>query len=202
MWYIIIRILFGAILLCGFFLWLRKCKSIKKKVISISSIVIISILISLSALVPVENIFISFSSAQDAFTYCQTGEIDEIVEGKESTMVLFSNGNSNSMCIFPKTKNGWKIGTFFSYETIFSMVVDKKIVDVYRTKGTDDCYVLIYDYFSSELGNISDSKHSKFLHNIKKINNLDQLQIKYFTYVGHLDENYTLFINGVPIEIK
>jgi hypothetical protein len=76
----------------------------------------------LSYLVPFENLFITFSSPESAFKYKINKDINAIIEGNDSTFIIYSNDGANSFEAFPKSKNGWKLGTAFSYDLFFQIL--------------------------------------------------------------------------------
>lgn len=124
-----------------------------------------------------------------------------MMAGKSSAMILYQNNDAISISILPKSEKGWKISTYFSYEKISSQTVSKRIIDVYRAKGTEDYYVLIQDPFASATVEVADNVGSTF-QNLKEDNQGTNTQnITYYAYVYRMDSSYTLSINQESILI-
>lgn len=201
MWYGIVRVSIGLILgICLFFI-LKKTQFTKRRILAISLSVCIIFLTSLLFLLPLENLFVHFSTPQSVFRYSIIGKIDEVMAGKSSAMILYQNNDAISISILPKSEKGWKISTYFSYEKISSQTVSKRIIDVYRAKGTEDYYVLIQDPFASATVEVADNVGSTF-QNLKEDNQGTNTQnITYYAYVYRMDSSYTLSINQESILI-
>ena len=187
MWYIIVRFFFFAILFIVFF---KTFKRHLKKITVIVSIIVTLILFSFSYLVPFENLFFNFSSPQDVFRYQLMGKPISIVEGKDSALILYINNGTISQSIIPKTKNGWKIGTYFSYEGVLTKDWKYNTIVIYRCKNSSDFYVFVSDPLAKKFEDISDNKDSSFYHYSNE---------SYYSYVYGIDKDYTLTINGEKI---
>lgn len=134
------RIIFIVIILILTILLIKK--KIYKKLVLIVCIILCLIIVSLSAIYPVENIFISFKSQEDVFKYANSGKIEAIANGEKSSMIIYSNGNNSySHYIVPKTENGYKIPNFFSEKKIAHKFGGYGSFDVYSLSGTNDFFV-------------------------------------------------------------
>lgn len=107
---------------------------------------------SLSSLIPVENLFITFSTPQDVFNYSVIGDINTVVEGEKSALILYTNEGAISRSIIPKSKTGWKIKIYSTNEEKFSKTwldSGEKIyrMSVYWCKHTNDYYIIIFSLF-------------------------------------------------------
>ena len=121
---------------------IRKSKIVRKKFIAILTIFLCMLLVSVSAMFPVENLFINFKSPERVFHYAESGNIDEIIYGKDSCMVIYSKANSTvGTYIIPKVAKGYNIPSYFATENVFHQFDEKGIFDVYHVKGTHDCYI-------------------------------------------------------------
>lgn len=198
MWYTLFRLILGVGLFIGISIFLKRTNIIHKRLIKIFGIIIILILIDLSVLFPVENLFIRFSSPESALSYSViNGGIQGKIDGNQSTLILYQSGDSTAISIFPKDEKGWKIGTHLSYEQILSKNIDKyHSIDIYHTKNTDDYYILVFNPFSSGISEVANNKKSVFKTVIEEIPETGKKNIIYYSYVPSMDNNYSLFING------
>ena len=96
---------------------------------------------SISSMFPVENLFINFSSPESVFSYTQIGEINQIVDGQESCLIVYTKENGAiSHCIFPLTDKGYKIPTHFAVSRVSYFLNQNGAFTIYRLKDTDDYY--------------------------------------------------------------
>ncbi len=203
LWYSIVRIfIFILFFLVFLILYKRKKKILRGTVIAFSFVVAMA-LCSMSSLMPVENLFITFSSPQNVFNYSIMGNMGTVIEGKDSALILYSYRGSESYSVIPKAKNGWKIGTYLSYEEVFAKTWqngDEKIhmIRVYECKHTNDYYVVIHNFFSKNPINISDNRNSLFQKNKSSIDP----STTYYSYVYNIGQDYELTIDGEIIHIN
>jgi hypothetical protein len=101
------------------------------------------VFVVLSLFVPFENVFVNFSSPQSAYKYELLGNIDAIIEGNESTMILYSNHDTYSTAILPKTQKGWKLGTSLTCKVLDAKYYEKCLIHLYQFKDSNDYYVII-----------------------------------------------------------
>lgn len=203
MWYGIVRIFVFILLFLGFFILYKRHKRVLKVKLIVISFVVAMIFCSLSFLAPIENLFITFSSPQNVFNYSVMGDINEVVEGRNSALILYTYKGSESNSIIPKVKGGWKIGTSLTYEEVFSKTLQSDsekvfMISVYRCKHTNDYYVLVSDIFSKSIISISDNKNSMFQRNKSPIDS----STSYYSYIDNIGQNYELTIDGEIIHIN
>lgn len=197
--YIIIRIIAGIIIFIGLWLLIKRSKIKNKRLLLISCFISILILTSLSALCPIENLVISFSNPEKVFHYLHSGEITGTINGNSSSMILYRSNDDNSWAIIPKGKNGWKIGTYFSYKEIFNKTIERRVVKVYNVKNTEDYYVIIWDPLATDVVDITDNKGAEFTHNMMANEVLSTKNVMYYTYVKNIRDGYALIIDGNEI---
>ncbi len=166
-------------------------KKIWRKIISVS---IICFLISFY--VPVENLFITFSTPEAAFKYGCTGEVRDMIDGKESTLILYSpKQKTRSQVVFSKTERGWKINPF---SIPFKEKSGASQVSIYKSKNSIDYYVVVHtiilDRKSVDNINIFDNKNTIFRCYIKEYESY--LSILNYACINNYDENYELIIDG------
>ena len=115
MFYGIFRIVFWGIVFVSTIIIIKKRNLKSKKRAVIILIISCMVLCSLSFLLPIENLFVNFKSSEDVFRYYQTGEVNDVIYGVNSSMVIYSKGeNSGGHFIVPKTEKGYKIPSLFS----------------------------------------------------------------------------------------
>lgn len=139
----IIRIALCFILsFCALFI-IGRSRIVRKGLASILSVGLCLIVVSLSATFPVENIFIAFNSPESAFNYyAASGEIEEIIDGQDSCLVIYSIDNSTyGQYIFPKTAKGYKIPGYFDVGRVSHKFDMDGVFEVSNVKGTEDYYV-------------------------------------------------------------
>ena len=91
---------------------------------------------------PVENIVIDFSSPESAFKYSCFGEIEEIIYGSDSCLVVYSDGNGTFKdCAFLKSGADYKLPSYFSRSRVAHVFTQNGLFNTYKVSGTSDYYV-------------------------------------------------------------
>lgn len=91
---------------------------------------------------PVENIVIDFSSPESAFKYSCFGEIEEIIYGSDSCLVVCSDGNGTFKdCVFLKSGDSYKLPTYFSRSKVAHVFTQNGLFNTYKVSCTSDYYV-------------------------------------------------------------
>ena len=201
MWYGTIRLIVGTIVFIVIVVLVSKSHCRKKRGILIFSLVATMILTSLSSLVPIENVFIHFSTPEKAFYYSASGTITGVMEGEQSAIILHRGNDASSSSFIPKGKKGWKIGTFFTYREIASKLVDTRMITITNVKNTDDYYVTVWDPFATNIVEITDSEGSNFQYIEDEHKSTPDRVITYYTYVKGLAKGYTMTIDGETIKL-
>lgn len=138
----IIRIILLVIVsVCAVWI-IKKSKCKFKKVFSTLTVVFCIILVSISSMFPVENLFLSYQSPEKVFNYVKSGQIYKIIDGRESSLVIYYTGNSTyDFYIIPKTSDGYKIPNYFTQKKVSHKFDEQGAFDVYNVQGTQDYYV-------------------------------------------------------------
>lgn len=138
----IIRIILLVIVsVCSVWI-IKKSKCKFKKVFSTLTVVFCIILVSISSMFPVENLFLSYQSPEKVFNYVESGQIYKIIDGRESSLVIYYTGNSTyGFYIIPKTSDGYKIPNYFTQKKVSHKFDEQGAFDVYNVQGTQDYYV-------------------------------------------------------------
>lgn len=90
MWRILLCAVFAfAIIICGI-------KTNKKRIFYVCFFVITLLIYVLLYYCPIENIFISFKTPEEAFSYINNSEIITIIDGNESDLILYKSKDNIS----------------------------------------------------------------------------------------------------------
>lgn len=158
------------------------------------------VLTTLSALFPVENAFITFSSAESSYHYTNVGKVNLTVSGEQTDLVVAQKGNANSLLIIPKSEDGWKIGIGVYTKSAFYTASNGATVRVYRYKNSSDYYVEVLDS-AGDKAEVTDNCNSEF-HSVERFNTaLDKNCYTYYAYVSNLDDTYTVLVDGAAITV-
>lgn len=121
---------------------IKKSKCKFKKVFSTLTVVLCIVLVSISSMFPVENLFLSYQSPEKVFNYVKSGQIYNIIDGRESSLIIYNTDNSTyGFYIIPKTSDGYKIPNYFTQKKISHKFNKQGAFDVYNVQGTQDYYV-------------------------------------------------------------
>lgn len=198
MLYGIIRIFLGVLIFGSIGLGIFKSKVRRKKAFSLIFAILSIITISISALFPVENLFITFDSPEEVFYYTCIGEVKDVIYGEQSCMIVYSTQNNTySYAIIPKTEEGYKISSILSNMKLVKILKQGNSAEILSLKGTTDYY--LWATFISENSDIiiSDSINSSF----KSIANTEKNINTFISYgfIDELDSNYRLFLDNEEI---
>ena len=110
---------------------IRRASAVRKRALMITSIVLLMLLMSLTAMFPVDNLFFRFDTPEDVFHYTNTGDIYGRVDGDSSSMILYTkNSNVIGEYIVPKTDTGYVIPTYLSNKTVWNSMDSNGVVQV------------------------------------------------------------------------
>lgn len=200
MFFVIIRIIFWSIAFIISFLLIRKSRIIHKRQWATVTLVVAVILTSISALIPIENALITFSSPESAYNYNNSGNVKLIVDGEKTDFVVGTKGDADVYLIIPKSNDGWKLGMGLDTKKVFQTISNGITIYVYKYKNTDDYYITVLDTNGGST-NITDNHNSKFKH-LEKFNSiLGKTFYTYYAYINNFDDQYTLTVNGNSIII-
>lgn len=203
MWFGLIRTILFIMVLITVIILFRRYKKPKRRKSTLAILIIAAFLLyMLSSLVPIENLFINFSSPQSAFNYEFSGSITAIEEGKNSTLILYSKNYSDLRAIIPKNNQGYKLGTYFTFKTLYQENLGELNVYVYKANKSNDYFLEIWGSQNSSTTLIlSDNKNTVFKHVVEKYSS-DVSSVRYYSYINNFDDNYQLTINGQTIEFS
>ncbi|MCR5636987.1 MAG: hypothetical protein K6F76_07420 [Clostridiales bacterium] len=179
-------------------------KLIKKKFIYI--IIIIGFFLSSGTVTvfPIENVFYSFDSPQAVFKYyVGKGEINNVIYGKNSCMIVYSeftpgipmNKSYNKM-IIPIKGNKYILPFAYGMKTVY----DCGRFTIYTLLNSKDYYIYAFDWSENQTKEIHDNKGSKFIqipiYTYVTDNNLKSTFSQFYAFIDNFSKNYCLTING------
>lgn len=149
---------------------------------------------------PVENLFLSFEKPEEAFRYTSSAEIDGVLYGEESALVLYSQRNGPASQVIVPMKNGkYKLPSSFDLKRVASSFLKKGSVFVFWAKGTKDYYV-IGDIVtgSGAVPAITDNAGSQFEVQVGKnfTQISDAISYTFWAYAFDLKESYSITADG------
>ncbi|MBR5233993.1 MAG: hypothetical protein IKW03_07265 [Clostridia bacterium] len=142
--------------------------------------------------IPFENSFLSFSTAQEAYSYYSNDDVEIMIEGSDTCLIVANNKKTRQMLIFQKQEDGWKIknGSNVTISGINSS--DNTFCYLIYDSSSKDRYITISNIVKSEL-NISDNFGTEFF---------KDSQNHYYAYFEKLPDDYVLTVNGKTVEIE
>ena len=158
-----IRLIFFGIAFTISFFFIRKSHLVYKRRCSIVAFAATVILTTISALIPIENAFVTFSSPKSAYNYNHCASVELIVDGNESDFVVGAKGETDVYAIVPRSNNAWKIGMGLDTKRIVQTISDGITIYVYQYKNTNDYYITVLDTNGGS-SEITDNRNSKFEH--------------------------------------
>ena len=140
---------------------IRRSRIKRKRAVSVISVVLILCLVSLTAVFPVENLFVHFETPESAFRYALNGTIVDTIPGSDSCLVVYSTDSSTYReTIFPMTEQGYQLPNFYGVKTVFAGEAEGGSHVVLQYSGSNDryaCWVLYSPGVSAEAVGNSDS---------------------------------------------
>ena len=168
---------------------------------SLISFAVAVILITISALIPIENCFVTFSSPELAYNYNHTGDVKLIVDGEKTNFVISEKGYVDDYIIIPKSINGWKLGMGLDTRKVVQKIFDGITIYVYQYNNTNDYYITISDTNGCSL-NISDNHDSEFQFLDKYNSTLNKTIYTYYAYINTFNDQYLLNVNGKIVKVQ
>lgn len=199
--FVMFRLVFGSLIFVICFALIRKLYIIRKQLWLISAFIMAIIITTISALIPIENAFVTFSSPQSAYNYNNSGSVKLIVNGEKTDFIVGSKGDTNVYIIVPKSNDGWKLGMGLDTKRIAKTISDGISVYVYQYKNSDDYYISVLDT-SGGPSDVTDNRSSKFQCLEKSNSALNETFYTYYAYVNDYNDQYVLTVNGKTIKIQ
>lgn len=149
---------------------------------------------------PVENMLLSFDKPKEAFRYISFSEIDDVLYGKESAMILYSRKNGPASQMILPMKNGkYKLPDSFDLKCVDSSFLKEGSVFIFWAKGTKDYYVIGDIATNSDtVPVVTDNAGSQFEVQVGKgyTQISDYISYTFWAYTFDLKEDYSIAVNG------
>ncbi len=197
-----IRIALLLIISIFIILIIKKSNIVNKRIAAAVSLTVCFVVITVSGMFPVENIFTEFKSPENVFNYMCNGKIDDIVYGKQSCMIIYSDYNKTiSHLIIPKNEKGYKIPSYFYSKKVFHKFDRSGNFDIYTMKGTDDYYLLGNTLSDESEQIIVDSNGKQINFTAYNMGDTDTKTVILYSYVENFTSDYYLIFNGEKITL-
>lgn len=106
----------------------------RKRTWTIIAFIAAVVVLTASALIPVENAFLSFASPEAAYRYNHSGAVMLEINGEKTTFLVGEKGDTYEYAIIPKAKDGWKLGVGSDVDRVVQTVSNGITVQVYQYK--------------------------------------------------------------------
>ena len=200
--YIITRLIIGCIFLICSIAIIKNSKIVRKRILYVVFTSISVALITVLALLPFENLFITFNSPESAYEYYNVGEsnIELVVEGNECDFVIDRKNHSDTHLIIPKTADGWKIGIGLNTKRIVQKLSKGITIYVYQYKNTNDYFINILNTSGGE-STVSDEYNTNFYSLEKYDDVLGKTFVTYYAHIPDFNAQYSIIVNDNEIEL-
>lgn len=137
------RILLGGILSAVSIKEILKSNIVHKKLFYISTVSACVLVMTITAMFPVENLFVRFNTPEAAFRYASVGNIEEVLHGQSSSLVIYkTDKHTYSRTVILKSSNSYKLPTYFTLKRISQKFNAYGVFSTYHVYGTQDYYIL------------------------------------------------------------
>lgn len=200
MLFTIFRLIFWIVAFIICILFIMKSHITYKRRCYIVSFVIAVTFMIISAFIPIENTFMTFSSPKSAFNYINSGEVKLVVNGENTDLVVGVKNDTDVYAIIPKSNNGWKLGVGLDTKRIIQKISNGIIIYVYQYKNSEDYYITVLNTNGGK-SELVDNRNSKFYTIDKTNDNHGKTFYTYYAYIQNFDEQYVLNVNGESISV-
>lgn len=171
-----------------------------KKIASVLSVLWCVLIFFLMAVYPVENIFVTFDSSEDAARYASRGTLVDVIHGENSCLAFSSvREGENQATYVRKTEKGYKLCGVLSVKNISQIKNDKIILNVYNVRNTSDYYISLDIMF------IGNKEVKIYNHSGEQI----ECEIKVieavpfsWVYINDFSDDYYIVLNGERMEFE
>ena len=155
----------------------------------------ILILLTVCAFLPVENLFLTFSSPEAVLEYMGVDEVKLVVNGETTAFVIASDRKNDLHTIVPRTDDGWQLGTGIHTRKAVHEIFDGISVYIFQYRDSEEYYIKVSDLSDGSPLTLSDNRESRFYDLIGDLSP-DRTSHIYYAYVRGFDEDYELTVNG------
>lgn len=164
------------------------------------SIMLSIVVLSISSVVPFENLLFTFNTPEEVYLYSHIGKhnIVLIVEGNNSALVIDQKNNKDYLFyMVPKDDQGWKIGIGTDMKYVSNQIIGELAINVYQFKCSDDYYIQI-DHIHGTPLMLADEYNSCF-YPLKRIDYFGKENYSYFACVQFNNSKYSIIIDGIDV---
>lgn len=142
MTFYVLRIILLILILLVTYLILNSAAKCSAKKSVILGAVISLVITTAASILPLENVVVDFGSPESAFEYFCSGEIEEIVYGNDSCLVVYSDSRGTFKdCVFLKSGDDYKLPSYFTQKRVAHVFTENGLFNTYKINGTSDYYV-------------------------------------------------------------
>gem|GEM_PF-5453509 len=199
----IIKLIIQILLFISVLIFVRNVNRPERKKL-ILSIVITYCIVFILTLIPIENCFFRFPSAQAAFEYKHNKKVFQVVEGDESTVFVYNRNATNTFDIFSKDDAGWKLSSEIQ-RRMKHLTLNRYSIITCNNEDAKDYFIFIK---KMQLGEsvyntqVSDNRNSEYSYYIENTNVEDWYTVVYYSVVEKSNDAFELTINGETMIIN
>lgn len=157
--------------------------------------------------VPIENIFYSFPSAEAVAKYACKGEVIDILNGKESSLILYAEKPGTVLYMLSnKTEKGYKIGTYWNIRRHSRLISNPPApIQIYESANAVDQYIYVFGMVEGKDVVIYDTQGNDFLLFEKSSTQtgIERTSFEAFCILNDAeDTDYRITVNGTTKSIS
>ena len=199
-----IRLALWIAVACLLIVLIRRSDLKRKRAAYILAVFMAAVLTSISVIFPVENLFVHFDSAERVFSYVGKGDVQAILNGNDSCMVVYSQqGKLDGQLLLPKEGNRYLVPSPSTTMKVSSSNTNQSaFYDVYSVRGTEDYYVFGYFISDSPAIDITDSEGKQLQTTVYPSASPELRYVTFFGVIEDYQADYYIMANGnrVPAE--
>ena len=136
------RMIVLAVALAAVLYGIGRSRIRRRRIAAVLGAALCLLAMTVSAMFPAENLVMSFRSPEDVFSYMESGEVLDVLEGDASCAVIYADGRYMAgNLIAAKAADGYHLPGYFSAQRIFHRSDREGTFDIYRMAGTEDYYL-------------------------------------------------------------
>jgi len=199
MGYNIVRLVIAAIVGLTLILGVVKVREIKAfpKPVLVVAFLGYLLLFSLLFEIPFENSFLTFESPEAVLRYWDGGRAEAIIEGLDSSMVIYRRSQTLNSRIIPRSDSGYAIPGRKDTQIVLENFQAPHFWRVWRVNGTNDYYIsgsLVPIGSTIEIARGADNLAEHDMVHVERSH-------FFFVYLHSLNEHDYFIINGERIRI-
>lgn len=156
----------------------------------------------LASLFPIERWFIRASTPEEAFAQTvSSGEIMDVIHGKNSCMIYYSTGeNSSSVCFFEIENGEYRPIDMIDVNVVSAHREDLNLIRIVQLPNTKEHYLLGILHSPTHVLEMQDEYSTEFyINEVYRIANDSSYDV--FAYLPEYSGDYQVAINGASIPL-